>query len=81
MTLPTLRQALKTIGWAGRYSPHATRTTGSTRLNDLGYSPDWIERQLAHKDTNKVRRNYNQATYFDDRRGDDASLGGFARRA
>jgi integrase len=67
MTLPTLRQALKTLGWAGKYSPHATRTTGSTRLNDLGYPPDWIERQLAHKDSNQVRRTYNHATYFDDR--------------
>jgi integrase len=68
MTLPTLRQALKTLGWAGRYSPHATRTTGSTRLHDLGFPTDWIERQLAHKDPNTVRRTYNHAQYFDDRR-------------
>lgn len=67
MTTATLRQALKTLGWAGRYSPHATRTTGSTRLNEMGYPSDWIERQLAHTEQNAVRRTYNHAQHFDDR--------------
>jgi len=67
MTDATLRQALKTLGWAGKYSPHATRTTGSTRLNELGFSADWIERQLAHEDQNGVRRTYNHADYLTDR--------------
>jgi len=67
MTLASLRQALKTLGWAGRYSPHATRVTGSTRLNEMGYAPDWIERQLAHAEPNAVRRTYNHADYFADR--------------
>lgn len=67
MTLASLRQALKTLGWAGRYSPHATRVTGSTRLNEMGYSSDWIERQLAHAEPNAVRRTYNHADYFADR--------------
>jgi integrase len=63
------RQALKNIGWATKFSPHATRTTGSTRLNDMGYSADWIERQLAHVEQNAVRRTYNHADYLDGRRG------------
>lgn len=67
MTDATLRQALKYLGWAGRFSPHATRTTGSTRLNELGYSADWIERQLAHSEPNAVRRTYNHADYLADR--------------
>ncbi|WP_176314665.1 tyrosine-type recombinase/integrase [Burkholderia vietnamiensis] len=67
MTLASLRQALKTLGWAGRYSPHATRVTGSTRLNEMGYTPDWIERQLAHAEPNAVRRTYNHADYLADR--------------
>ena len=46
MTDNALRQALKNLGWSGKYSPHATRTTGSTRLNEMGYPADWIERQL-----------------------------------
>jgi integrase len=44
MALASLRQALKKMGWAGKYSSHATRTTGSTRLNEMGFASDWIER-------------------------------------
>lgn len=67
MSVASLRQALKVLGWAGNYSPHATRTTGSTRLNEMGYRPDAIEAQLAHSDQNNVRRAYNHATYFEER--------------
>lgn len=63
-----LRQALKKLGWATKYSPHGTRTTGSTRLNELGYRTDAIEAQLAHAEPNSVRRAYNHATYMDERR-------------
>ncbi|ECR4178194.1 tyrosine-type recombinase/integrase, partial [Salmonella enterica] len=68
MTSHSLRQLLKSLGWSGIYSPHATRTTGSTRLNEMGYRPDAIEAQLAHADTNNVRRTYNHATYLDERK-------------
>ena len=37
-------------------------------LNELGYRPDIIERQLAHKERNSVRASYNQAEYLDARR-------------
>ena len=68
MAVASMRQALKALGWSGKFSPHGTRTTGSTRLNELGYRPDAIEAQLAHADQNSVRRAYNHATYFDERR-------------
>lgn len=58
---------LHVLGWSGKYSPHATRTTGSTRLNEMGYPGDWIERQLAHSEPNAVRRTYNHADYLLDR--------------
>jgi hypothetical protein len=32
-------------------------------LNELGFNPDAIERQLAHKETNKIRAAYNRAQY------------------
>src|SRR3546814_694708 len=67
MVTASFRQMLKVLGWAGKFSPHATRTTGSTRLNEMGYSPDWIERQLAHEEPNTVRRTYNHADYLKDR--------------
>lgn len=67
MVSASFRQMLKVLGWSGKYSPHATRTTGSTRLNELGYSADWIERQLAHIEPNAVRRTYNHAEYMVER--------------
>lgn len=67
MVTASFRQMLNVLGWGGKYSPHATRTTGSTRLNELGFRPDWIERQLAHIEPNAVRRTYNQAEHFADR--------------
>ena len=68
MTDNAFRQAMKNLGWSGRYSPHATRTTGSTHLNGMGFNADWIERQLAHTDKNGVRRTYNHADYIHQRR-------------
>ncbi|MCY1523405.1 Prophage integrase IntA [compost metagenome] len=67
MVSASFRQMLKALGWSGKYSPHATRTTGSTRLNEMGFSADWIERQLAHTEQNAVRRTYNHAEYLADR--------------
>lgn len=67
MTDATMRQALKYLGWSGSYSPHATRTTGSTMLNEMGFASDWIERQLAHAEPNAVRRTYNHADHLTDR--------------
>lgn len=68
MSTAALRQALHTLGWSKHYSPHATRTTGSTRLHEMGYNTDWIERQLAHAEPNMVRRTYNHAIYLEGRR-------------
>lgn len=34
----------------------------------MGYRPDAIEIQLAHADTNNIRRTYNHATYPDERK-------------
>lgn len=67
MATASFRQMLHALGWSGKYSPHATRTTGSTRLNEMGYESDWIERQLAHTERNAVRRTYNHADYLAER--------------
>lgn len=67
MVTASFRQMLNVLGWAGKFSPHATRTTGSTRLNELGFTSDWIERQLAHVEPNAVRRTYNHAEHLSDR--------------
>lgn len=67
MVTASFRQMLNVLGWGGKYSPHATRTTGSTRLNEMGFAADWIERQLAHTEPNAVRRAYNHATHLSER--------------
>ncbi len=40
----------------------------STLLNEQGYTPDVIERQLAHVPSNQVRAVYNRAEYLPERR-------------
>ena len=39
----------------------------STLLNEKGFEPDWIERQLAHKERNNSRIAYNHAQYLPQR--------------
>jgi integrase len=56
------------IGYKGRLTGHGFRSIGSTWANDRGYSPDSIERQLAHVPENKVRSIYNRAEYLVERR-------------
>lgn len=68
MTATTLNRALERMGYGGRFSAHGFRSTASTILNELGYRAEVIERQLAHKERNKVRASYNQAEYLDERR-------------
>ena len=53
-------------GW--KMTPHGFRGMASTLLNEHGFSPDVIERQLAHAERNAVRGAYNQAEYLDERR-------------
>jgi integrase len=47
---------------------HGFRSTASTLLNEIGWSPDAIERQLAHVERNQVRSAYNRAEYLHERR-------------
>ena len=50
------------------FSAHGFRATASTILNEMGFRPDVIERQLAHAPLNKVRAVYNQGEYLEERR-------------
>jgi integrase len=61
-----LNNALVRLGFA-HFSPHGFRRTASTILNELGWRPDVIERQLAHQQRNKIRAAYNKAAYLEDR--------------
>ena len=65
----TIRTALKSLGYdSGTMTAHGFRTTASTLLNEQGWSPDAIERQLAHSPRDQVRAAYNRAQYLDERR-------------
>jgi integrase len=61
-------KALSRIGFSGEITPHSFRATASTLLNELGYEPDWIERQLAHVPRNRTRASYNHAQHLPERR-------------
>ena len=64
----TVLYALYRMGYHSRATGHGFRATASTILNEMGYPPDWIERQLAHAERNKVRAAYNRAQYLTERR-------------
>ncbi len=63
----SLIYALHRLGYKDRISPHGFRASASTFLNESGYPPDVIERQLAHRERNKVRAAYNHAEYMEQR--------------
>ena len=64
----TLSKAFRDQGYKDRATPHGMRATASTILNENGFKPDVIERQLAHCERNKVRASYNHAQYLQERR-------------
>ena len=68
MSGDSFHYAFKEMGFAGKFTPHGTRATASTILNEHGYRSDLIERQLAHVEHNKVRAAYNRAEYLPERK-------------
>ncbi len=60
--------ALRRMGYQGQMTGHGFRALASTILNEKGYPPDWIERQLAHEDGDKIRSAYNRAEYLLERK-------------
>lgn len=65
----TINQCFRRMGYAvGEVTAHGLRTTASTLLNESGkWSPDAIERSLAHADANSIRGVYNRGRYWDER--------------
>jgi len=68
MSENTLSYAMGRMGYQGVATPHGFRALASTTLNEEGFDPDVIERQLAHAERNKVRAAYHRAEYLDERR-------------
>jgi integrase len=64
----TMLFALYRLGYKGKMTGHGFRAVASTILNEAGFRPDVIERQLAHQERNDVRGAYNRAEYLPERR-------------
>jgi integrase len=68
MSNNTMLFAMYRMGFHGRATVHGFRAVASTLLHEMGFHSDWIERQLAHDERNKVRAAYNHAQYLPERR-------------
>ena len=69
ITPDSLRVGLRKMNLSSEdLTTHGFRHIASTLLNEKGWPPDAIEKQLSHEDRNKIRATYNQAEYLDVRR-------------
>lgn len=65
MSENTVNAALRRLGYSGdEMTGHGFRSMAATRLNEMGWNPDAIERQLAHAESNKVREAYTHAAQY-----------------
>jgi integrase len=66
----TVNAALRALGYTNdEMTAHGFRSMAATRLNEMGWRADAIERQLAHAESNKVRDAYTSAAqYLDERK-------------
>ena len=59
-----VRSALRRMGWSNEeMTPHGFRAMASTILDNMGYKQEWLERQLAHEEPNKVKAAYKRDTW------------------
>lgn len=68
MSENTVNAALRRMGYSKEeMTAHGFRSMASTRLNEMHFNRDHIERQLAHAEANDVRAAYNYAEYLPER--------------
>lgn len=69
MSENTVNGALRRLGYSkDEMTGHGFRSIASTTLNEQGWHPDAIERQLAHAERNAIRGAYNYAEHLPERR-------------
>ena len=69
MSEATVLAALRRMGFSKeQMSAHGFRGMASTLLHENGFNHAWIERQLAHSESNKVSAAYNHSEFLKDRR-------------
>ncbi len=64
----TLLYAMYRLGYHGIATVHGFRALFSTIANETGFNPDAIERQLAHREKNRVRAAYHRSEYLEQRK-------------
>jgi len=65
----TVNVALKKLGFKGRQTAHGFRALARTAIREkLGYDPDIIEAQLAHKAAGALGEAYNRAQHIEHRK-------------
>ncbi len=65
MSENTVNAALRRLGYdKDEMTGHGFRSMAATRLNEMGWNADAIERQLAHAESNKVRDAYTSAAQY-----------------
>ncbi len=68
----TLNAALKRLGYKGQMNPHSFRAMFSTvlheKITEHNFHSGIIERQLAHKEKNKVKAAYDHSEYLPQRK-------------
>ncbi|NLY64424.1 MAG: integrase arm-type DNA-binding domain-containing protein [Alcaligenaceae bacterium] len=68
MSNGTINKVLKIIGFHAEQTTHGFRGLASTLMNEKGrFHPDVIERQLSHKERNKIRRAYDHSLHLEER--------------
>ena len=69
MSNNTVNAALRRLGYSSeQMTGHGFRSMASTLLNEQGWHPDAIERQLAHQEQNEIWAAYNYAKHLPERR-------------
>ena len=69
MSNNTVNAALRRLGYSNKeMTGHGFRSMASTLLNEQGWHPDAIERQLAHSERKEIRAAYNYAKHLPERR-------------
>jgi len=68
MSENTMLFALYDMKYRGKMTVHGFRQIASTILNESGFKPDAVERQLSHCERNNIRRAYNHAQYLPERK-------------
>lgn len=65
MSENTINAALRRLGYGkDEMTGHGFRSMAASRLNEMGWNADAIERQLAHAESNKVRAAYTHAAQY-----------------